>query len=151
MKILDRGSSLFWLLLSLYAGIESFRLGIGTPGNPGMGFTAFAASGLLGILSFILFCRSLLRKGEPTAPRVFSGSSWRKVVLVLVAILLYVLVMPTVGYLLGTFLLMSFLFRIFSPRTVWRVLLYSFLTTTITYYVFAKLLNAQLPEGLVRF
>ncbi|MBI2358058.1 MAG: tripartite tricarboxylate transporter TctB family protein [Deltaproteobacteria bacterium] len=151
MKILDRGSSLLWLLFSLYAGIESFRLGIGTPTNPGMGFTAFGASGLLGILSFILFWQSMVRKGEATAPPVFSGSSWSKVVLVLIAILLYAFVMPGVGYLLGTFLLMSFLFWILSPGRVWRVLAYSFLTTTITYYVFAKLLNAQLPEGLLRF
>ena len=41
MKRNDQRSSLFWLLLSIAIVIESLRLGIGTPRNPGMGFMSF--------------------------------------------------------------------------------------------------------------
>ena len=149
MKSLDRGSSLFWLLLSFYAVIEAVRLGIGTLRNPGMGFMSFSASGLLGIVSLVILAQSFLRKEDQPPHDLFSAGSWSKVILVLLAILLYAVFLPVLGYLLGTFFLMSLLFWVASPRTTWRVLLYSVLTTAITYYVFAKLLSAQLPEGLI--
>jgi hypothetical protein len=41
MKVYDQGSSLFWLLSSVFVFIESNRLGIGTLQNPETGFISF--------------------------------------------------------------------------------------------------------------
>lgn len=151
MRSYDRGSSLFWLLISISVCIESLRLGIGTAKKPGMGFIAFGASGLLGILSIILFLQTFSKKGKVKVVPLFSGTLWKRVLLVLFATLMYASVMPLVGYLVSTFILMAFLFWILERRRVWWVLVLSFLATGITYYVFSVVLKCQFPYGVFGF
>lgn len=151
MKKYDLGSSLFWLLLSISVLIESLHLGIGTLQNPGMGFMAFGTSGLLGILSLILFLRSTLIRKEAKIEPLFSGTMWKRALIVLITLVVYSYLMPDVGYLVGTFVLMFFLYWILEPnRTRWVFwsLILSCLTTLISYYIFSVLLNCQFPEGI---
>lgn len=151
MKTYDQGSSLFWLCLSIYVCVESLRLGIGTLRNPGMGLMAFGGSILLGIFSLALFFQSTVMKGESKAPPAEAPRLWKRVVLVLVALLIYAKVMPLAGYLVTTFFMMSFLFWIVKKQKIGWVLISSFLTTFISYMVFSKWLNCQFPQGLFGF
>jgi hypothetical protein len=148
MKTLDQTSSLFWLLVSLSVFIESVRLGIGTPQNPGMGFLTFGASGILGILSLLLFVQASLRKDKTKAPSLFAGKLWKRILFILVLLILYSRTMPVLGYLLSTFLLMTALFWILERKKIVWVLACSLLTTLFTYFVFSKWLNCQFPDGL---
>ena len=148
MKTYDRGSSLFWLLLSVYVCINSLRSGIGTLRNPGMGLMPFIASGLLGILSLMLFLQASFRSREAKFTSPFSGTLWKRVIVVLIALLIYAWLMPLVGYLMATFLLMSFLFWIVKGQKWGWVAVSSLLATLITYYVFSVCLSGQFPEGL---
>ena len=147
MKTYDQGSSLFWLVFSICVLIESLRLGIGKLHDPGMGFMSFGASGLLGILSLIQGIQTSFKKGEAKIEPLFLGTLWGRVFLVIIALLVYSRLMPIAGYLISTFLLMSFLFWIVKGQKWWWVLVSSFLTTIISYYVFSKWLNCQFPEG----
>jgi hypothetical protein len=150
MKTLDQTSSLFWLLVSVVVVIESLRLGIGTPHNPGMGFLTFGASGILGILSLILFLQASLRGKEKTAP-FFASPLWKRVLLVLFGLIPYSKFMPVLGYLISTFVLMIVLFWILERRKIGFVLISSVLATLVTYIVFSKWLNCQFPQGLFGF
>jgi hypothetical protein len=149
MNNLDRRTSLFWLVLAILVCIGSLRLGIGTPRNPGMGFMAFGASVLLGILSSILFLKAILKREEAKGEPLFAGKLWKRVIFVLIALLIYTKVMPLTGYLIGTFLLMSFIFWVANVKKWWWVLTSSFLTTIITYYVFSVWLKCQFPAGFL--
>jgi hypothetical protein len=151
MRTLDRTSSLFWLLVSLSVFFESLRLGIGTAKNPGMGFLTFGASGILGILSIILFLRASIQKGKTKAQPLFAGKLSKRILFVLVLLIAYSRVMPILGYLISTFLLMTFLFWIFERKRIVWVLGSSVLTTLLTYFVFSKWLNCQFPDGLFGF
>ena len=151
MKNHDQRSSLFWLLLSISIFIESLRLGIGTPGNPGMGFMSFGASGLLGILSIALFFRSSSKKEKAEPTPLFSGQFWKRSLFVLVSLALYSRLLPVAGFLVSTFLLMTLLFWILERKKVWLVFVLSILTTGITYYVFSLALNCQFPSGVFGF
>ena len=151
MKTYDRWSSLFCLAFSLIVLIESLRLGTGTLQDPGMGFMAFGSSGLLGILSLVLFLQTVFKSEKSKTEPLFSGYLWKRVLFVLIALLIYAKLMPVVGYLIGTFLLMSLLFWIVKAQKWWWVLVSSFLTTLATYYVFSIWLNCQFPEGLLGF
>jgi putative tricarboxylic transport membrane protein len=148
MKTYDLGSSLFWLILSMAVCIESLRMGIGTLWNPGMGFIAFGAAGLLGILSLALFVQALLKKEETQPSPIFSGLQWQRVMVMLIALLLYAGLMPVFGYLVSTFVLMSFLFWIMREgQRWWWSPVYALLITLITYLVFSVGLNCQYPQG----
>ncbi len=151
MKTLDQTSSLFWLLVSVSVFIESLRLGIGTLHNPGMGFLTFGASGILGILSLILFLQATLRKKDLKAALFFAGPLWTRILLVVIVLVVYSWLMPVLGYLISTFLLMSFLFLILERKKIVFVFVSSILATIVTYFVFSKWLNCQFPDGLFGF
>ena len=153
MRTLDLVTSLFWLAFSLLVGIEALRLGIGTVGKPGAGLMAFGSSLVLGILSVSLFLRAVVKKRDPRIDSIPSGRSWKRVALVLTALLVYAKLVTTGGYLLCTFLLMSFLFWIVKEQKQkwWWILVLSLLSTTLSYYVFAKGLNCDLPYGIFDF
>jgi len=148
MKTYDRGSSLFWFCYSIIILVESLRLGIGKLHAPGAGFIAFGSSGLLGVLSILLFVRSISSKTEESKIQpIFAGKLWKRALAVFMALLVYSRLLPVAGYLISTFLLMGFLFWILERQRVWWVLVLSFLTTLITYFVFSKWLNCQFPDG----
>lgn len=151
MKTHDQLSSLFWLGVAVYVCLESLRLGVGSLRNPGMGLMAFGGSILLGIFSLALFLQATIKKGVSKTSAANEPTLWRKVVMVLVALLIYAKVMDLAGYLITTFLLMGFLFRIVKKQKIWWVLISSFLTTFISYMVFSKWLNCQFPRGFFGF
>lgn len=151
MKTYDRISSAFWFLVSVVVFTESVRLGVGTLHNPGRGFLTFGASGLLGILSIALFICASLRKEERHEESPLSHIQWQRILLVLGALGLYSVFMPTVGYLISTFLLMTFLFWILERRGTPWIVFSSLLSTLLTYLIFSKWLNCQFPEGLFGF
>jgi hypothetical protein len=150
MKVYDLWSSLFWLLLSVYVCIESIRLGIGKPSEPDMGFMTFGASVILGIFSLILLARSLLKRKEVEITSASFGSTWKRPLVVMIALIVYGILLPFLGYLICTFLLMSYLFWLLKGTKWWLVLSSSFLATIGTYYIFSKLLSCNFPEGLFR-
>jgi hypothetical protein len=151
MKTLDQTSSLFWLLVSIIVFAESIRIGVGTVQNPGMGFMTFGASGILGALSLGLFLQASLRKEDLRHAPLFAGTLWRRILFVLLVLTIYARVMPAVGYLISTFLLMSLLFWVLEKKRIGFVLLYALLATLLTYLVFSKWLNCQFPQGLFGF
>ncbi len=151
MKLYDQTSSLFWLLVSIAVFIESIRLGIGDLHNPGRGFLTFGASGILGILAFVLLIQASFRKEALERASLFAGTMWKRVLFVLIVLWLYAWTMPTVGYLLSTFVLMLLLFWVLEKKKIGWVLVSSALSTFLTYVVFSKWLNCQFPDGLLGF
>ena len=150
MKAYDQISSGFWLLISLAVFVESIRLGIGTLHNPGRGFLTFGASGILGILSLVLFAQASIRREEVQHEPLFAGN-WQRILFVIVVLSLYSWSMPMLGYLISTFVLMTLLFWILEKKKVGWVFVSSLLSTVVTYLVFSKWLNCQFPEGLFGF
>jgi hypothetical protein len=151
MKTLDQTSSLFWLLVSILVFAESIRIGVGTVQNPGMGFMTFGASGILGILALVLFLQASSRKENVRHKPLFAGTRWRRILFVLLALTVYARVMPVLGYLISTFLLMFLLFWVLERKRIGFVLLYAVLATLLTHLVFSQWLNCQFPQGLFGF
>ncbi len=143
----DRVTSVFWLCISVIVSVASFRLGLGKVTEPGSGFMPFGASVLLGILSIICFLQAKeQRKSEDLEP-LFHGKFWFKVVVVFVVLFFYALTIPFAGYTITTFVLLIILFWIAGEKKIWKVVVYSFSTTVLTYYVFSKWLSLQFPIG----
>ena len=151
MKALDQTSSLFWLLISISVLVESLRLGIGTLRDPGLGFLTFGASGVMGILSLVLFIQACLPKERVKTGPFFAGPFWRRILFVLGVLAFYSRAMPVLGYLIATFLLMTALYWILERKRIRLVLASSLVTTLVTYLVFSKWLNCQFPDGLLGF
>jgi hypothetical protein len=77
--------------------------------------------------------------------------TWKRIAAVLLALLIYAATMDSLGFLLGTFLLLIFLFRLAEPQR-WAVALgASAFISLAAYGLFEKWLRTQLPRGIWGF
>jgi Tripartite tricarboxylate transporter TctB family len=81
----------------------------------------------------------------------FSGTNWRKVILVLAALVFYGLLLEKLGFVLTTFVLFSFLLWI-SAETKWLTLLAVASAAALgSYALFEIWLQIRLPKGIFGF
>ena len=154
MKTPDLTSGLFWLFLSSAAFVGSLRMGIGTAESPGMGFMPAAASALIGILSLVLLVKAIIGKLQGVTVGATAALLDKKALLVLIGVIIYSVAMPKLGYLISTFLLMTFLYWLMEQNGIKGLLrgaVLSIATTAASYYLFAVLLNCDFPAGILNF
>jgi putative tricarboxylic transport membrane protein len=146
----DFWSSLFLLLLSGAVMNEALNLELGTPRNPGSGFMVFGAAAALGLLALRQFIVSLL---SPARPKESAADPihWGRILCAVLAVLAYILLLEPVGFLLCTFLLLSFLFQILEPGHWVGRTFGAALTSFVAYVIFAKAMSLSLPRGLIPF
>jgi putative tricarboxylic transport membrane protein len=144
----------FWsgLLLMLFSGAvinEAFNLEVGTPRHPGSGFMILGAATVLGILALLQFLKSLLFRQRPgQAPERIHP---RRIISVIAANMIYIFVLESIGYLLSTFGLLCFLFQVYEKRKWGSIAGGAAAISFLTYVVFSRLLQLNLPKGLIRF
>jgi putative tricarboxylic transport membrane protein len=146
----DRSSSVFGLLFGGYVVTEGFRLGLGGLHQPGPGFFPAVAGIFLIFLSAFLFFRSVLPTSRAMG-RMARGEEERPwlVVYALAGILVYALIFEWLGFILSTFLLVTFLLRLLNPRKWWTTLLTAGVISLSAYAVFDVLLKSGLPKGVL--
>jgi putative tricarboxylic transport membrane protein len=149
-KDADLWTGLFLIIFSGAVVSEAVQLEIGTPQSPGSGFMIFGAASVLGLLALRQFIKSLYSKGRE-AGRASEGIHWKRIVLVILANILYIFLLQTVGYLLCTFLLMGFLFQVHEERRWFSAVWGAALTSFLSYLVFSRMLQLHLPRGLIPF
>jgi len=70
---------------------------------------------------------------------------------VIAANVLYIVILEKVGFLLCTFLLLSFLFQVYEKGKWVYAIGGAAATTVLTYGVFSRILQLSLPKGLITF
>ena len=127
--------------------VDSSQLTFGGIRNPGPGFLPCFAGATLMILSGYCMVKGLLvEKKEKVFHRSIMG-----VVIVVTLLILYVLVLRSLGYFLATFVLLVFLFKIGGFRRWAFVVLGALLTVSINYLVFSYWLSIRFPRGVLGF
>jgi len=140
-------ADIIWIVFSIIVLIQSWILDIGNLHSPGVGFLPFYAAALLGVCSIISLIHSCRGIGEPMKENLIT----KRAGLVLTILLIYAAVLTTIGFVLGTFLLLIILFRIVEPAS-WKIwLLGPFLTVAAAYILFVILLGNPLPKGFLGF
>ena len=139
----DLTSALFWLAFAIFFSIESLtQLKLGTLHQPGPGFFPFWAGVVLGLLSLILLLNSL-RNQERLS---LSGLKSWKLLLVAGALLAYLLLLETLGFVTITFLFLFLLLRLEYKGWVFSVVS-ALLGALASYAIFQLWLKTQLPAG----
>jgi hypothetical protein len=142
-----------WLLIGVIISAWSYRTGLGTFKEPGVGFVAFA-SGLFVIAVGALV--TVLRRPRVQKSRTVSGpihvsfleSAPFKLTYTLALLVFYALLLDFLGYIITTGIV---LFGLFFDRSLRRwagALFASFLSVAVTYLVFEVWLKSQLPRGV---
>jgi putative tricarboxylic transport membrane protein len=148
----DRVSGFFWLTFSVFVSYESYKLGLGTLHQPGPGFLFFWTGIVTAILSVTVVVISLKKRPPEEAQRpAFGKKNVTKIVLVLISLLLYALLMERLGFLIVTLLFFIFLLGAIEKKRWSLAVLVSLIVTALSYLVFEKALQSQLPKGLLDF
>jgi len=142
--------SILFIVLSILLCLDSVKMGIGELNNPGPGLMPFSAGILLGILSVadLLSKTSSGPKGEENR---FKEVKWGRLLLIIITLIAFTVFLPILGYLLTTFLVMLFLYKGIEPQKWWVAFSGAFLSTLLTYLLFAIALKGFFPEGMLSF
>jgi hypothetical protein len=138
----DLVSALFWLAIAIFAVVEGIQLNLGTLNRPGPGFFPFGAGVVLAALSLALIANVLKRPARDS----IAGLRSTKLLIVAAALLGYLLLLETLGFVIVTCLFLFLLFRL--ERRSWMFSAVSALLGALASYgLFQLWLKTQLPVG----
>jgi len=144
-------SCIVFLGLSAFVAVSSIGLGIGHLTNPRAGFMPFWTSLLVIVFSLILFGQTFANRSDQTRRvDIWSHVQWQKSLLAACALCVYVFILPVIGYLPSTSLLMLALFKLSSMKIL-PAALASLLAVILSYGLFSYILNTPLPRGTLGF
>jgi putative tricarboxylic transport membrane protein len=142
----------FWIALGCFVVIYSYTLGLGKFVNPGAGLLPF----LLGLLFVILASirlRTVIRSQEPTdaaaAEKEETRTEYWRLAMIVVALLIWAIVLESLGFLFATFILMTLLYRAAGFAKWYTAALWGLITVLATYFVFTYL-GVRFPPGILR-
>ena len=96
------------------------------------------------------YCAGTLKKEKGgRIGELWTGTTWKKVVLVSASLLIYALVLTRLGFLIATFGLMALLYGILGRTRLWIRIIAALVTVLVAYAVFRVWLDVQLPKGLL--
>ncbi len=137
-------AGLSFLAIGIGFAVGAVKLGIGAPTEPQPGFFPFWDGVILIALSAVFLFKAWSgRAGESHAFGRLGGPA-----VVVLALILYVAAMETVGYVITTALLSAVVLKVLETKP--RVLvLISLILAVASYLIFDRLLGVTLPLGLL--
>ncbi len=145
----DLWTGLFLMIFSGAVIREALDLELGTPASPGSGFMLFGTAVVLGFLALFQVLKALLSR--PQEGEITEKIHLWRVIGVIGANILYIVLLEPLGFLICTFLLLSFLFQAYEKgKWVWAIT-GAAATSLLTYALFSRLLQLNLPKGLIQF
>ncbi len=144
----DLGSGLFWLAISLFIVCAGWQLELGSLHDPGSGFLLFWVGLIMVGLALAVLVPALRVRGVE-ARKLFGGSAWRRVVVVVLSLLVYAYIFEPLGFLLATALLMIFLFKAVEPQSWTVAITGGVVGSVVAWVLFHRWLGAQLPAGIL--
>jgi putative tricarboxylic transport membrane protein len=151
MKSRETIIAAFWILLGSVIAIWSSTFPFGSGKRLGPAVFPFTL-GLMVILLGGILCFQAIRNKERYPEKnlesiIPEDAARNRMALTLLAMLAAAALFNVVGFVLTTFCLMLFLFRVIEPQR-WRVdLFYVLIFTLSSYILFQVLLKVQLPTG----
>lgn len=150
MKVSDQQAGWFFLGVSGFACFEAYRLELGAPGAPLSGFFPFLSAAILAVLSVACVIgahrKAREKDGKKESRRSGKKMKGSAVVLFILALLAYTFFLEQAGFLICTAFLMLIMLRLGSAGWIPSLAL-SLSVAFLSYYVFNKLLGANLPRG----
>jgi len=135
--VLCLGFAILWQGSSLTVG--SFR-------NPGSGLFPALIAAIMILLSLLLIL--FPQRKERDVPQV-SARTFLRISAVFAGLLLYALFLETLGFLIVSFVLTTFLFIAFGSQKVWLAIVKAIVFTGLAYLLFEVLLKSNLPKGIL--
>jgi putative tricarboxylic transport membrane protein len=148
---IDLFCSLFWLSVGGLISYGAVRLGLGSIRDPGPGLIPLLIGSFLELLALILLARSLSSKvRKETVAETILGENWKKRGAVVISLLAYSILLSVLGFLISTFLLLSFLFNISGTKGWYVRVIGAAVLVVACFFVFRVWLGCPLPLGILQ-
>ena len=145
-------SGIVWLGVAVFVCVATYQIGIGSGHAPGPGFFPFWSSAVLGAFSVVHIALAVLRRSSGVKmAEVWRGAKWQKVVSLLVPFFAYPVVLPRLGYVLTTLLLILFFMLIIERWRIWWIGVSAVAMVAGSYLLFSTCLDVTLPKGVFGF
>jgi hypothetical protein len=141
------------MAFALLVCLGSRRLGFGSFSDPGAGFMPFLCGLMLGFLSLADLLSGIVTrwKEDRVDGELWAHVDWMRIITTVGMLVVYLVILPRVGFGLPTAVMLFVFFRLLEPRPWWAVTLLS-VVTTLTFYVgFKVALGVELPTGILGF
>jgi putative tricarboxylic transport membrane protein len=148
--------TLFWIVLGGLVALFSYRVGLGRLLEPGPGLMPFglgAAMCLLALFNLVRGRRSTSKaeqKEIETANKTGLNRRATKIGAITAGLFVYAFLLEPLGYVITTFLAVSFLLKVAGYKQWLRVLPYAAVITLVTYFGFGYL-GTRFPQGMLSF
>jgi len=153
MKKADQWSGFFLLILSALICWGAYDLPYGKVRDPGPGFLPWWLGVILGMMSLALLLKSTWQKKEAKSLGDLWRSKirWARIFLALLALFLFASLLDTAGFLIISFLFLSFLLRFIEPQPWKSVIGWAIAGSASFYLVFEVWLALRFPKGPLGF
>jgi len=146
----DQKSSLFFLVFAGAMLASSLKASVGSFSSPGSGLLPFLAASLLGFFSLVNLILSSLRRDEKERPAFSSAEiNWKNLILTLIAIFAFPFVLKPLGFGVTMFGFMLFMSKVVGGRRWPGAIVFSFITTFVSYILFVYWLNFFVDKGVL--
>jgi hypothetical protein len=138
-----------WVALGGALCIGGSRLGIGALDRPESGFMSLFTGSLLVLLGlFLTLSKAFWESEKKEAEKISGGTSQKARLYSILALILYASLLDLLGFLVATFLLLFFLFKILSPQKWLSPLFLSLMTVMLSYLLFHVWFRIDFPLGV---
>jgi putative tricarboxylic transport membrane protein len=139
----------FWLLLSLYSSIESYRLGLSAANRPGPGFFPLIAAAGIGVIAALRLIGSVRAGVSAENPDLGIAGEAKLVLYVMAGMSAYAFLLEPLGFFLCTLLLVAFYLKVIAGRGWPVTLIFASAVALTSHFFFDVLLRAELPRGVL--
>ena len=143
----DRFGSILFALIGAVFIVESRSISTSAYGSDvGPNLFPLGLGVLLILLSLRLFWETLKQKNAHTGASSSDSLNYKRFLLILVATFLYVFLLETLGYVIATFLFLTFAFRVMGSASILKAAILSLVFSAGVYFLYVYLLKGTLPE-----
>ena len=139
----------FWLLLSLYSSIESYRLGLSAANRPGPGFFPLIAAAGIGVIAALRLVSSVRVSVSAENSDLGIAGEAQLVLYVIAGMTAYAFLLEPLGFFLCTLLLVAFYLKVIAGRGWLITLIFASVVALTSHIFFDVLLRAELPRGVL--
>jgi putative tricarboxylic transport membrane protein len=153
MNIVEQIYNLFWVALAIWICIQSARLQLWGPSGPETGFITFGAGLLIGLCGLLLFRSEMSKKSQKSVDKIFweYPDTWKRTLYVVLGFFAMALLMPSLGFLPTSVLVMILLIRLIRPQKMVKAITAAVLTCSLLYLFFNYVFELKLPRGFLGF
>jgi putative tricarboxylic transport membrane protein len=155
MKRFDLIGSFIWIAIGISQCIGSIQLRLGNFSNPGPGLLPFITGALLGLFGLILMFSSISKESgeeaEFNGQEILAKGKWKSILFVLLVLFGYAFLLKILGFLITTFIFFFLLFGLNEPKKWVMPLIFSGVTSGLSYLFFDTWLKVTFPRGILGF